>query len=240
MPIYIPIASTLLGILIGWILNELRDFIKLRRENKQIINSVLFNLLEIRFLVSKTDLEKFTNITIDYLKSMLPNENPKDIQIIINQVFNIFFQTIIAEQHTSEIKKIEFKYKESVSLLSRIDPILAYNISGKLNLYNYLDYLKDYSGKVNEIFELEINSVKSERHVMNLDDIKNILEQALRPVLYLEALKVITNDIKKVSKKLGIIKYLNSKSIIKRQDKTEFDNDLRKILDSHFHVMFPN
>jgi hypothetical protein len=238
IPIFIPIVSTIFGVLIGWILNELRDFIKLRRENKQIINSVLFNLLEIRFFVSKTDLEKFTKITIEYLKSMFPNENPKDIQIIINQVFNIFFQTIIAEQHTEEIKKIESKYKESISLLSRIDPILAYNISGKLNLYNYLEYLKDYSGKVNEIFELELNSLKNERSVMNLEDIRNILEQALRPVLYKEALLVITNDIKKVSKKLGIIKYLNSNTILKRQDKAELDDDLIKILDSHFHVMF--
>ena len=75
-----------------------------------------------------------------------------------------------------------------------------------INLYNYLDYLKDYSGKVNEIFELELNSLKYERSVLNLEDIRNILEQALRPVLYKEALQVITNDIKKVSKKLGIIK----------------------------------
>jgi len=101
-----------------------------------------------------------------------------------------------------------------------------------------LDYLKDYSGKVNEIFELELNSLKNERSVLKLDDIKDILEQALRPVLYKEALQVITYDIKKVSKTLGIIKYLKSNSILKRQDKTELDEDLKKILDSHFHVMF--
>jgi len=114
MPIFIPVIATILGVLIGWILNELRDFIKLRRENKQMINSVLFNLLEIRYFISKTDLEKFTKVTIEYLKSMFPDVNPKDIQIIINQVFNIFFQSIIAEQHTVEIKKIESKYKESI------------------------------------------------------------------------------------------------------------------------------
>ena len=234
----IPVVSTLIGVILGWLLNELRDHFRVRRDNRRIVNSVLFNLLEIRFFLSRTELDKFTKKVIDYLKQKFPNEIPKDIQSIINQIFNIFLQTIIAEKHSVAIKSIESKYNDSIKELSKIYPILAYKVGGKLSLYNYLEYLKDYTEKVNEILNMElIGNSKSKIGPMNFDKLKETLGSSLQPVLYNEAMDVVTNDIKKTSRKLGLRTSRACKKIMKTQDSSDITKELDKILDSHFKVM---
>ncbi|WP_258102089.1 hypothetical protein [Marinoscillum pacificum] len=230
----LPLIGTLVGVLVGWLLNELRDHFKVKRENRKIINSILFTLLEIRFVLTKTKLDDFIPSLVEFLQKSFPGEDIKSIQPIINQMFNIFLQKELSEKLGNDIGKIEAKYNDSIKELASIEPILAYSISGKTQLYNYLEFLEDYTGKVDELFKMELNNTEE---AFNFNSLKEVLTNSVQPILYNEALQTVTDDILQVSRKIGLRYYFSTKKVIKRQDSLIIADELENLLGGHLKVM---
>jgi hypothetical protein len=189
--------------------------------------------LDIRFILANSNIEKFTDLTISILKAKFPGEIPKDIHLLLKQIFNIFLQTIIVEKQMKELKTVELRYKSSVESISKLDPFIAYKLSGKQAVYNYIDYLNEYTSKIDEISKRQISDFYKEPVPDDLDEFKNKIKYILHPKLYESAMKVITDDIKEVGSKLSLQSRKQIRKIIGKQDSYEIDTDLENLIEGY-------
>jgi len=100
----------LIGVFIGWILSELSQLFKERRENKRIAKRTIFFLIEIRLYLS---------FLAPILKNLLQVESlKKDFNDILKEIFE-------NKEHTSDY--FEKLISDSISNLSSLNPNLALN-----------------------------------------------------------------------------------------------------------------
>lgn len=232
-----PVAASLTGISLGWILNELSAGIKSRRKSKSAYKDILFNLLDVRFILASSNIERFTDMTLTILKTRFPGAIPKDINFYLKQIFNIFLQSIIVEKQMKELKVVQSRYKSAVENISKLEPFLAYTLSGKQFVYNYLDYLNEYTSKVDEISKNQVQDYNKALNSGDLDIFKKKLNEMLQPKLYENAMNVITEDIYTVGIKLDFKSRRKIKEILRKQDTFEIDSDLENLIDGYLKSM---
>jgi hypothetical protein len=237
----IPAFMTILGLVIGWILNELTYLVRSRRENKRQLNAALFNLLDVRFILISTDPDRFIDSITSILKRKFPGQLPKEFDVVVGQLLNTLFQGLVAERQMGEIKSIEKRYSESVDELSRIDPILAYSLSGKQKIYNYLEYLNDYFSKVDELAKNQLQQfAEGGKEGQNWDQLRERAKKALHPGLFRVAMETVTSDIKRIAREIGIVTSYRARRVISRQEHPRPDKELEELLDGYLKMLFSN
>ncbi len=105
------VVSTISGLVVGWSLNELSYLFKSGRENRKVLNQVLFTQLEIRDVIRKTDLgqaEKQFNVIVS---KRFPDENQAAIQEFVGKLFYEFIQNELNNKFSGKIKELGVHYK---------------------------------------------------------------------------------------------------------------------------------
>jgi hypothetical protein len=208
------VFSTLGGLVVGWTLNELSYLFKNNRENKRILNQVLFTQLEIRNILIKTNLtEVEKQLTAVYLKRF-PKENIDDLNQTIGKLFYGFIQNELNNKFSIKITSLSEEYSNYITKLSQIDPFITYSISNKEVILDYLGYIDKYLASIenylNEqvlIDEPELVEDKSKRTFkMHFDEIA----KQITPLLRKTAIETIEVDIKNISKKINFITYIKT------------------------------
>jgi hypothetical protein len=208
------VFSTLGGLVVGWTLNELSYLFKNNRENKRILNQVLFTQLEIRNILIKTNLtEVEKQLTAVFLKRF-PKENIDDLNQTIGKLFYGFIQNELNNKFSIKITSLSEEYSNYITKLSQIDPFITYSISNKEVILDYLGYIDKYLASIenylNEqvlIDEPELVEDKSKRTFkMHFDEIA----KQITPLLRKTAIETIEVDIKNISKKINFITYIKT------------------------------
>jgi hypothetical protein len=138
------IILPLIGVCLGWVLNEYGNYKKDNKNDKRKLNTLLFNLLEIRYQVSRIlNLEKELKLYTERLKIKVKQELNIDItntgvdidDALIKSTKDFFFN-----QHFNDnrIENLTKEVDEIIKNLSEIDPVLAYKLSGQYDLKNNL------------------------------------------------------------------------------------------------------
>ncbi|ADR23461.1 hypothetical protein MATR_26870 [Marivirga tractuosa] len=229
----IPVISTLAGIVIGWLLNELRDYFKLRRENKRVINHVLFNLLEIRSILAKTEMEHSSEFIIKLIEDKYPQVPKKQMRFYMRSIFNLYLKKIVADNQNNSIQSIENRYKDSVDDFSKIFPLLAYEVGGKINLYNYLTFLTKYVEKIDDMVRAEFNNDLVPNDQDEYHSFTELISEFFETNLFKKALNSISVDIIKISKKLGRSTKKSCEEIMHGQDSSFESEDFQIFFDDY-------
>jgi hypothetical protein len=79
------VFSTIGGLVVGWTLNELSYLFKGNRENKKILNQVLFTQLEIRDILKKTNLSDIEKQLTAMFVRKFPDTNQKEIILYLSR-----------------------------------------------------------------------------------------------------------------------------------------------------------
>lgn len=227
---YILAIATLVSIVIGWFLNELSYHFRTCGEEKKQLKEVLFNLLEIWYLIKFTNTD-FIKAPIDMLINKLNNKFPeiqknKEVSTQLRPVIQQMAQVLMPPVVPQNIDKISERYQSTVDSLSRIDPLMAYRLTGNPEIYNYLSTIDDRLEKIKNVIEsLDVSADES-----RLASIKT-----LKPIIIEKVIKIFEKDVSAISRKISILTWIKTKRKVRRTDTVilqEADKKIDEMLDN--------
>lgn len=114
-----------LSLILGWLLNELGQLFRLRREERKAFGRAIADLLEIRH-----ELKSF-NVIFGEIKKRLP-VSPNDE----------FVARKFLEDFIPQTENLQERYNEAVTLIASIDPLLGFRLRSKDQFKPFLRKLR--------------------------------------------------------------------------------------------------
>lgn len=216
---------SVIGIVVGWFLNQIGQWFKVRSDQKKTLKYVLFNLLETYHLFSKSDFDTFKNKIGKKVKSQIPSEEQTpQLNEYIDQVFSGLIDNYLKPHLLSELNAIENEYKNSVNSLAEIDPITAYYLNGKSSILERFEQMESWMKMMeyqnpNDAHEIK----KSSKDVMEI----------IKPNMFNETQAELEKDIKKIAFRINPIVWYKSGKAINRV-KENLSKDIDKEIDEIF------
>lgn len=208
----------LLGVFIGWILTKKNENDKIRYSELRQVKRSLYVLLEIRNQLVVT--QKFDG----YLKVLAEKINERVQSHTGESVDTMQFKELMRQLLPSLIgnnfrKDLMEQFSKTIDGLSEVDPILAYRISGKQNIQ---DYLESWDGQAERLFEFE-----------KIEDLQKAKEY-FRPKIVDEIDDVLVSMILDVARLISFREVGKVKEIIDKQNDWEVGTEKDGIFDRIF------
>jgi hypothetical protein len=217
---------SVVGIIIGWFLNQIGQWFKVRSDQKRTLRFVLFNLLETYHLFSKSDFDSFTKKISNKVKSHIPiEEQTKDTDIYIDQVFSDLVNHYLKPRLLSELNEIENDYKNSVNALAEIDPITAYYLNGKSPILESFEQMENWMNKLQNQNPNDADEIKRS---------SKLVIEIIKPNMFKETQAKLETDIKKIAFKVNpVVWYKSGKAIkrVKENQSKEIDKEIDEIFE---------
>lgn len=226
---FISLYSAIIGVLIGWILTQFSAWYRGRKEDNKIRKQVLFNLLEINLLLEKMSIlsvKKLELFTTKLLKAIPGIEDSPANKEECKKVFSVVYKPLIKQFFNDHLREINQSYQSSINSLAPVDPLIAYYLNGKTDVFQRIENL---------ISQLPAQIATSG---MSLDDINSLthsLSEVLHDKVYGDSVKDIKELTVELSEKIGYrtkkkVKKLLSKAVVLEEDDKEMDELLNKYL----------
>jgi hypothetical protein len=225
------VISTISGLIVGWTLNELSYSFKSKRENRKILNQILFIQLEIRDVIKKTNLDAAEKQLTKFFIEKYPKMDAHLLNETVGKIFYGFIQNELNNKFSNKIKELSQEYKTYITALSQIDPFTTYYISNKDVVLDYLGYVNNYLATIEPYLDQQIISdekpeKKTER---TFGAAFSNIRDKITPYIRETAVETIENDIKAIAKKLGILKYFQTTRYLIRTSDFKFNGtDMKK------------
>lgn len=234
----ITVLVSLGSLTLGWLLNELSSYFKTRKQEKSSLNEVLYFQLQIWNLIIKTNIE----FIIKGLKQLLKEkgiENHEDLKMI-DYIFKSFVESTLVEMFSKSIEDIHQNYNAKIENLSKHYPIIAYRISDKNIVHNYLNTLDGYFKKVSD--SLKNDNILSEEPESKYTPSTNkeamdLLRETLKPYLHAQAKESIEEDLLLVARKLSLFDFWQIKRRVKNRSLDEFLDEYLDQIDHFFQLI---
>jgi hypothetical protein len=211
-----PVIIVLISVSLGWLLNEISSFITARKNDKKIIRKVLFDMLEIWWILRNSDIKLFMrvlNLTLsEYFKV-----KESSIEHSFFEMLKPFYEKIL-EQQKQELLTLRDKpfneiFYSNIRELSAIDPILSFKLSGKNSVINISKEIDDkLDNYINYISQLENLDKKS------FDNSFQKIRDIAKEDVFAEIILDIENNLKRIAKISGLITYLKIYFLIKHYE----------------------
>jgi hypothetical protein len=121
----LPLIGVLVGTVLGWVLNQLTQWVLLRRDEKKAIARTISDLLEVRHR-----LLTFPRITELLSRDFgLPQESHTVVKVVLAQLF----------PPDPDLSK---RYSEAVNLVAAANPILGFRLRSQDRVLPFLDHLR--------------------------------------------------------------------------------------------------
>jgi uncharacterized protein (DUF2164 family) len=223
------------GLIVGWTLNELAGYFKSYRENRKILQQILYSQIEIRDVILKTNINEIESQIQSIIQKELPAEDNTEAHEIFAKIFSTFIKSELNNRYNSNIKSLIAEYESRIAALAQIDPFTTYAISRKevaLDYLGYIDgYLKNLEGQLlmpvlSDDHKPEDDNATPENFVMLFNRLRN----SMTPLIRESALETIEVDIHLIAKKAGFFTLYKTKEFLNKTCYVGFDNnDLKKL-----------
>ena len=219
--LYTGFLFSIIGIVLGWILNQLSQWFRVRKDDKRKVKLVLFNLLETYFLFSRSDTDKY----FDYYKKCFLSKVPKEIRSVVKQQFESaidlnLIPNFITPDLIEESKKVRSSYESSINSLAEIDPILAYYLNGKTDILERFDKIEGWLDSISPN-----NEIEEEHFNTGVDKAMNII----KPDLVEETIDDLKRDVLKVAWKINPVVWFKARKALKRLERNANESIKKQI-----------
>lgn len=206
---------SLLAVAVGWFLNHLSQWWRVRIEDKRVLKEVLFNLLETHNIFLRFDMDKPLNIVTEKLVREIPNaENTEagktEIRKLLLHLAEPFMQKLLID----EIRNLETGYKFSIAALSKIDPLAAFYLSGKTSIIDKLNQMENWLESITQQYPEDFSIS---------DAGKSKLMGTLKPNMIDEAIKDTEKQIISIAWKINPVVWWNTKKLMKEKKSSSND-----------------
>jgi hypothetical protein len=130
--IFITLLTGFGGIVLGFLLTQLGNYLQSYREDKRVLKQVLFNQLDIWVEMKRADVETLVPMLIDKFRNALLKRGAKSDDV--NAMFAAPLAPLITLLRSLKLaapENLRERYQESVNQLAKVDPLLAYQLSGR-------------------------------------------------------------------------------------------------------------
>lgn len=213
-----------IGIAFGWFLNQLTGWWRVRRDDKRVLKQVLYNLLEVHHLLNRFDIdEPVEKISERLLDKLSPEENTEENRAILKKFIYkeaaSFFQSITSK----DLKVFEEKYENSITELSKIEPIRAFYLSDKTKI---IDKIKLIEAWVDNVYE------KYPSDATEMEITKRELSDILSPNVMDGSLKDLKQEMIAIAWKINPIIWLRTKNLLNKNNQVnaEWENKINDIV----------
>jgi hypothetical protein len=186
------VIAAFVGALAGGLISAFRGVLELRRDGRRALNTVLWCQLDLWFELKRHDIEEPMREFLGKLADRMGISN-EDMGLGTNNLdvlLEIMRQTL-APPHDDQL---EVRYHEAVLALAPLDPILAYQLSGKTSIARFREQTSDYLSAVLETF-----GAADPQGALVIEKMNPLM----RREVFLNGLKIIEEDIRTVAKRLG-------------------------------------
>jgi hypothetical protein len=130
--IYITLLTGFGGIILGFLLTQLGNYLQSYREDKRVLKQVLFNQLDIWVEMKRADVETLVPMLLDKFRNALLKRGakPEDVSAMFAGTLTPLI-TILRSLKLAAPENLRERYQESVNQLAKVDPLLAYQLSGR-------------------------------------------------------------------------------------------------------------
>jgi len=144
-------------LILGWGISEFGKFSAERKNNIKKFKKLLFNLLELRWLLKREiDLNNDITLYIGSLKQKITANFGEDafgdaeVNMIKPMITEILKNKIV---QPDKIKEIEINIDYTINELAEIYPVFAYELSGRFKIKERLEGAENYFSEVSEFIE---------------------------------------------------------------------------------------
>jgi len=220
--------TALISVAFGWFLNELGQWFRTRKEDRKIKKQVLFYLLETHFTFNKLDTSEITNLLSRKVSERIPKtEQTDEVEQFINQLYAGIIGSLLEDNVAESIEEIEGHYTNSVSELSKLDPITAYRLNGKNKIFQVFDLLQGYYDEVKETFP----------NIPGLSEQIELTVETVKPEIIKDAISDLEEEIKDISLSINIWTWIRAKKTvnnikrkIRKDDEKKIDELINKLI----------
>jgi hypothetical protein len=212
---------TIIGTIVGWLMNELSQWFKNSREEKRILKKVIFNLLETYNIYLRSDIEKEVKYITDIIHSEMKEfEKEKYSKEVLQNFLQEMYEITSFNVLKNDINKIKKNYENSINELSQINPIIAYRLSGETDFFERF-----------ESAEVEMNNMKMKVKNFFLDNTdfnsKEII-RIFRPEVLERIKKTLKSELLNLSKSISFCYKWKMKKMIEKMEKKYNENFKQK------------
>lgn len=213
------------GIAFGWLLNQLSQWVRSRKEDKRNLKKVIFNLYEIHYVLQRSDMNRIIEIVINKIYLRLPKQVDNDeSKEFIKNIYKKFYENDIKKYLLNNIEEMHGEYHQSIALLAEINPRIAFYLKDKTKILYLINLVQNGVETLIQEFSEENSDPEQEQ---NYDYIKSELIN--------ESLKELRSIIKKLSFMVSPIEWMKSMRFIKLQERL-----LKENANSKFNDLFDN
>lgn len=139
--VYLLLITGLAGTFVGFLLREFSSFFQTYRQDKRTLRKVLYDQLEVWFAVRATD-QCFVAFAVQALAESLQRKGmPADQTQLLFADMQPELARLFRSAQLSDPKPLIERYQQSISELAKVDPILAFQISGRADIRADLEHL---------------------------------------------------------------------------------------------------
>lgn len=203
----------LFGIFLGWILNQWNSVVAIQRENKGNLKLVLFNLLEVHYILVNTDEQEFVK---NIKEHVFDKHFPKEMQTffsneVILKLYGEFIKNHLFPRLYKRLPKIKESYEKDLDTIKKVDPILAFRLSGRTDI---LDYLNNFSELLEPLEENDNDKQTSKK-----------IASSLTPNLRKNMIETFEENIIDVAYQINFITWIRVKRRLSRKKENNFDSE---------------
>lgn len=225
MTTLVPVIAALAGAVVGAMSAEVRSFLELRRENRKVLNKVLFNLLDLRHALRVTDpavvLEFITEGMADHFGAAAAEAEISSALTASPGLTHILASTTGAWTPADLAKQ----YDAAVESLSAVDPLLAFQLSGRPGLLQKRE-------EMNKLMDL-LTPEQAPEGAAELRSVHQAVKDTVHSILHRSALELLEEDILDVAARLGWVIRWRARRIL-----TRTEDGLREERAAHFAELF--
>ncbi len=210
---------------IGWGLNQIGQWIRVRSEDKKILKHALYYLLEVHNVLLRTDFDAFLKKMKNKMLLIIPSEEfTPQVDAFLTTTLSAFAKNLILENMLNDLKKLETGYESAIHNLATVDPFIAYRLGGKTSTYEKLEQLPGQLSKLAEPFPNDKENFDA--------GIKQVVD-ILRPDLTNESVEALEDDIIDIAWKINPVIWWKMKGRLKKYRQNN-DKEMDKYIDSLF------
>ena len=234
--IYIPVIAALVGAFVGASIKELSSFYVMRREDKRILKKVLFNQLDVWYEVRRLHFGPMLTMYLKVVSEKLSRGGvPQELIYSELEKQRPLFNTLFRQIRLGEPGKVQPRYQDAVNELAKVDPVLAFRISGRPEFENDLGKLDAFANKMTEV------STKGS----DLEAMGKLMEQVeptYEELTVIRTLRNLQEDIWRVSRKIGFVTCFRTLWLmhkIKTRTADENDPETDRLLEPIINLLLP-
>lgn len=205
---YIALVTAFGGIVLGFLMGQLGDYLRATREDKRVLKQVLFNQLDLWVEMKRADVETLVPMLIEKFQQALLKRGARQDQV--NAMFDVSLTPLIGllkEIRLTSPQRMGERYQESVNQLAKIDPLLAYQLSGRPQV--------DFNETVDAFIEKAIELEGEKAQIPSTTNVVSYFSNFIKGYGQRRMLTNMENDIVDVARKISYLYAFRTRRVIR-------------------------